>query len=188
MVKVSFHSSIDVHKLQRLVRADEMLIGYPDGIMHPASEYLRHKVSMKTGKKLKGKERVASKGEPVENSKLAEWLHNGTAAIPARPFLYQSLADGMNEILKAIGEYHRERMRGKEGNLAKIGAIAIGTVQRFVRGGYYEGHIPNAPGTRRSKGSSKPLIDTAFLINSTTFVVRNLKKKPDQRAKLEASG
>jgi hypothetical protein len=159
MVNIAVGGQIDIHKIHRLVRSDEMLVGYPDGVKHPDSK--------------------------VDNATLAQWLHDGTAAIPARPWLLQGLGAGMTEIRKAIKEYHLERMKGKEGNLSKIGAIAIGAVQRFVRSGYYRSKIPNAPSTIRAKGSDMPLIDTGFLINSTTFVVRNLKKKPDRRAKME---
>jgi hypothetical protein len=165
VVEIKVGGEIDVSRLNRLVRDDEMLIGYPDGVKHPDSD--------------------------VQNSTLAEWLHNGTARIPARPFLYQGIESAFDEIRKAIKEYHEIRMTGKEGNLAKIGAIAIGAVQRFVRGGYYQERMPNAPSTIRRKSrtghSDKPLIDTGFLINSTTFVTRNLKKLPDSRQKMRVN-
>jgi len=159
MVKVEVGGEIDVHKIQRLVRSDEILVGYPSGDKHPDSD--------------------------IDNADLAEALHDGTAAIPARPFLLQGIGSEMVEIRKAIKEYHEIRMTGKEGNLAKIGALAVGAVQRFVRGAYYRSKIPNAPSTIRRKGSDLPLIDTGFLMQSTTYVTRNLKKRPDVRAKME---
>jgi hypothetical protein len=184
MVKVTVSGSLDIHKIHRLVRSDEILVGYPDDVEHPAGEYLRHTVSKKTGKKLKRMERAASKGKAIQNSDLAEMLHDGTATIPARPFLMQALAEEKDVIKKALSAYFQERAKGKEGNLGKIGALAVGAIQRYVRGDYYRNTIPNAKGTIRRKGSDKPLIDTSFLINSTTFVVHNRQKMPDQRGKV----
>jgi hypothetical protein len=184
VIKIAVGGEVDVHMIERMVRTDEMLIGYPAGIQHPPGTYLRHKRSEKTGRRMKRMERATSMGEAVENATLAEWLHNGTADVAARPFLLQGIRSELEAIRGAIKSYHQERMKGKEGNLAKIGALAVGAVQRFVRSGYYKGKIPNAPSTIKRKGSDTPLIDSSFLVNSTAFVVRNLMKRPDRRAKL----
>jgi hypothetical protein len=162
MVKLAVGGSIDVHKIQRLVRSDEILVGYPSGIKHPDS--------------------------PFENADLAERLHDGTSTIPARPWLYQGIASALSEIRKAIKEYYEAFVADQPGaNPAKIGALAVGAVQRFVRGDYYRSKIPNAPSTIARKGSDKPLLDTGFLINSTAYVIAEKEKRPDRRKKATVS-
>jgi hypothetical protein len=188
MVKVAVGGSIDVHKIQRLVRSDEILVGYPSGIMHPASTYLRHKISSKTGRRLKGMERAGGGGGEIENADLAEKLHDGTSDIPARPWLYQGISSAMGKIRKAIKEYYEAFVADLPGaNPAKIGALAVGAVQGFVRGDYYRSKIPNAPSTIAQKGSDRPLLDTGFLIDSTAYVIAEKEKRPDRRKKATVS-
>jgi hypothetical protein len=110
---------------------------------------------------------------PVENSLIAKWLHDGTAAIVARPYLLQGIRDGWVRIQKAMRLYLRMKIENPaQANPARVGAEAVGAVQEFVRGGYYKSHLPNAPSTIKRKGSDTPLIDKGFLINSVTFVAR----------------
>ena len=66
-------------------------------------------------------------------------------------------------------------------SLAGIGVFLVGAVQRFVRSDYYKSAQPNAPRTISRKGSDTPLIDTGFLVNSTTYVVRGGPAKIKER-------
>jgi hypothetical protein len=145
MVKLEIGGGVDIQKIHRLVRSDEVLVGYPDGVSHPDSA--------------------------IQNSDLARALHFGTAKIPARPFLYQAIASIRTELQRKLREmYKRSVKEGKEPegeySLEGIGALLVGAVQRFVRGDYFKSVTPNAPSTIAAKGSDTPLIDTGFMINS----------------------
>jgi hypothetical protein len=157
VVKFSAKWDIDTRRLERCVKGDEVLIGYPSGIAHPNAQ--------------------------VENAKIAEWLHEGTARIPSRPFLYQGILSRRSEIRQAIGRSFKNLVLRGKSEAVKVAVLAVGAVQEFVRGDYYKAHIPNAPATIRAKSKrrgrktlvgDKPLIDTGFMINSTTYVIKDL--------------
>ena len=166
MMKLEIGGGVDIQKIHRLVRSDEVLVGYPDGVSHPDSA--------------------------IQNSDLARALHFGTAKIPARPFLYQAIASIRTELQRKLREmYKRSVKEGKEPegeySLEGIGALLVGAVQRFVRGDYFKSVTPNAPSTIAAKGSDTPLIDTGFMINSTTFITKKVPPKTSER-KIEAKG
>lgn len=155
-VKANFASTVDLKPIQRLMgRGDQILVGYPSGRPH---------------------------GE-LQTDELARILTYGTADIPPRPFLEEGIFEKKNEISQLIGEHYSKRVEGAENRpgLKRIGAEAVGAVQEFVRGDYYKETVPNSPETIRRKStkqngqtlvSDKPLIDTADMINATTYVVR----------------
>jgi len=145
--EIKGQDTVDVGRLKRLVGEDEILVGFPSGVTHPKTS--------------------------VDNATIAEWLHDGTARIPARPFLLQGILDGKDSLNDAIRDAFALKVRGFKitAALHKIGVLAVGFVQDFVRSGYYQQHMPNAPSTILRKGSDVPLIDTGFLINSMTYVV-----------------
>ena len=152
MVRIGLGGSVDVQKIQRLVRNDEILVGYPDGVAHPGSE--------------------------LQNSDLARALHFGTAHIPARPFLYQAIASVRNELRMLIRDHLTQSARENRepsgrASINGIGAFLVGAVQSFVRGDFYRSAVPNAPSTVAKKGSDTPLIDTGFMVNSTVYVTRS---------------
>lgn len=149
-----YGGSVDVRRLRRLARTETVLIGHIGGLMHPA----------KHG------------GPGVENSLLARWLHDGTARIVARPYLLQGIRSGIEEIKRALRRHWDLIIReGKDGDLERIGLTAVAAVQSFVRGNFYRGMLPNSAETARRKGSDTPLIDTAFLINSVTWIKGPMK-------------
>ncbi len=192
MVNVKIGGKIDVQKIHRLIRDDEILVGYPDGVEHPAPSYLRHKISAKTGRRLKKMERAVSRGESMQNSDLARALHYGTEKIPARPWLYLSISSVAEELRRVVKGYYEARMKSErepEGrySLDGIGSFLVGAVQRFVRGDFFKSETPNAPATIRRKGSDTPLIDTGFLVNSTTYVTSKGAEKP-RVSPVEAKG
>ena len=156
MVKIEVGGHADIQKLHRLVRNDEILVGYPDGVSHPDSE--------------------------IQNSDLARALHNGTARIPARPFLYQAIVSVRQQLRAMLREQFKKQIKRGEFSPEGIGAFMVGAVQRFVRSGYYKNTAPNAPSTIRRKGSDTPLIDTGFMVDSTTYVTRLHPPKLRMRA------
>ena len=167
MVKIGLGGSVDVQKIRRLIRSDEILVGYPDGVAHPDSA--------------------------LQNSDLARALHFGTAHIPARPFLYQAIASVRNELRMLIRDHLTQSVRENRepsgrASINGIGAFLVGAVQTFVRGDFYRSAVPNAPSTiARKKGGDTPLIDTGFMVNSTVYVTRSHRPRVVARD-VEAEG
>lgn len=88
-----------------------------------------------------------------------------------RPFLKQGVEVGKPKIRKAYGRAVADIMTLKSDEKAAaalVGEVAVGEVKRNIRDG---DHKPNKPETIKRKGSSRPLIDTAQMLNSTTFSV-----------------
>jgi hypothetical protein len=167
MIKMSIGGSVDIEKIHRLVRNDELLVGYPDGVQHPNST--------------------------IQNSDMAKALHFGTRKTPARPWLYDTIISVRVELKEKLRKMNQKRIeRGEAGvtgefSLEGIGAFLVGAVQSLVRGGYYQGTTPNAPSTIKRKGSDIPLIDEGFLMQSTTFITRKHPPKLMER-KIEVKG
>ena len=117
---------------------------------------------------------------------LARIQTYGNSRIPARPFLEEGILSKKNELKETIRDHYAKRVEGrdKRPTLKRIGAEAVGAVQDFVRGDYYKQTVPNAPATIRRKSrsqkgkvlqSDKPLIDTADMVNATTYVIKEGK-------------
>lgn len=107
----------------------------------------------------------------IETCELARTLHYGGHGIPARPFLEQGLESAEDNIFEAFSKELAKELSTKNGNFEKVGTMAVGAIQEFVRSDYYKGAIPNSPKTIEYKGSDTPLIDGGDLINSLEFVV-----------------
>ena len=56
-------------------------------------------------------------------------------------------------------------------NWDRIGTMAVGAVNEFVRSDHYKNTAPNSPEWIKTKGSDTPLIDGANLIGSLQYVV-----------------
>lgn len=106
-----------------------------------------------------------------ENADLAAILSFGDANIPARPFIKEGLLSKKEELKKEIKTQLDRLKKGDLANWNKVGTKAVGAVQEFVRGDYYKENVPNAKSTIAQKGSDKPLIDTADLVNALEFIV-----------------
>jgi hypothetical protein len=98
--------------------------------------------------------------------------------IPERPFLrpgiraYKSDLVQLNRInlLKVVNG----RMTIAKA-LQQLGVFAVGAVQRYIRMGHFK---PLKESTIKAKGSSKPLIDTAQMMQSVTFEVTGKENIP----------
>ena len=102
---------------------------------------------------------------------VAMWNELGTAHMPARPFLRQSVDGNASRISAACKAQLQAVASGKataEGALAALGAMQKGLVQHTIQGG---GFKPNAPATVKRKGSDRPLIDTGRMRQSVTFAI-----------------
>lgn len=111
----------------------------------------------------------------MTNASLAAVHNYGSPEqhIPPRPFMNEAMENGDNrrkvKILMLGGLRRmlvgRETMRGM---LGKAGEFMVGAIKDSIRNGNW---APNKPRTIAVKGSSKPLIDTAQMINSVSSKV-----------------
>ena len=167
-LRVNIRNTVDTSKIQKLAQkaACDILVGFPSGRQHVPTFHKNDKGEYRTydGKNIE-------EAEPIETAELAKMLSFGTSSIPPRPFLEQGIASKKEEIKKALQEEAKKALDGGKANWNKVGSLAVGAVQEFVRGDYYKTNVPNSKKTQEYKGSDKPLIDGADLINSLVFVV-----------------
>lgn len=87
--------------------------------------------------------------------------------IPARPFFRAAIAQNKDkwagQLAKAI-----EATSNTEGALDMVGEVIKDDVRNSIRDGDW---APNKPKTAARKGFSKPLIDTAHMVNSVSHEV-----------------
>lgn len=141
----------------------EIAIGFPSGRQHVPTRHDKKRPKKGEG----GKNATPT---PMETCDLARILHYGTATIPARPFLEDAIHENEETIYKAIEKEVNKAVSGQTPNWDKIGTLAVGKVQEFVRGDHYKNSVPNSKATRDRKGSDQPLIDGADLINSLAYI------------------
>jgi hypothetical protein len=135
-------------------------------------------------------------GQPHANSQLsvadlAKVLHFGNATIPARPFLYDGILENKQAITDAIQNHYKKIWESTSeqalyskmsATMKKIAIVAIGGIKSFVYSGKYKDTLPNSESTiqhksKKNKRSDVPLIDTAQMINSLTYVINGEVKK-----------
>ena len=167
-LRVNIKNTVDTSKIQALARkaAANILVGFPSGRQHVPTFHKDENGKYRTydGKNIE-------EAEPIETAELAKMLSFGTTEIPARPFLEEGIASKKEEIKNALQNEAKKVLDGGQANWNKVGTMAVGAVQEFVRGDYYKSTKPNSKKTQEYKGSDKPLIDGADLINSLVFVV-----------------
>lgn len=124
----------------------------------------------------------AAKENGVTNSQLLYLHENGVPShnIPPRPVLKPAI--GQDEVKGKISKMMRDGfvsalIRGNKDGAAqcfeKAGMLGRDACKNYIASG---GNLaPNAPSTVARKGSSKPLIDTASMMNSITYAVRRKK-------------
>lgn len=137
----------------------KILVGYLSGVQHYSK-----------GQKNKDGESRNSYAQK-DLADLAAILSFGDANIPARPFIKEGLLSKKDELRTKIKAQLDKIKDGNKADWKKVGTDAVGAVQEFVKGDYYKENVPNAKSTIAQKGSDKPLIDTANLVNSLEFIV-----------------
>lgn len=169
-LRVNIRNTVDTKKIQALARkaAANILVGFPSGMMHVPTIHKNDKGEYKT---LEGGN--VEEVEPIETAELAKALSFGTSSIPPRPFLEEGIRSKQTELVKALEAEAKKVMDGGQANWNKVGTMAVGAVQEFVRSDYYRNNVPNSPKTIEYKGSDKPLIDGADMIQSLQFVVQD---------------
>lgn len=169
-IAVNMQKTGDSQKIQKFAHdADvEVLVGFLSGKKHVPTLH-------RQGKGKAAQYRGIDGGEPdfsaVETAELAKTLSFGGARIPPRPFIEEGLGSRREEIKKEIGAQLENAKNGRGANWDKVGTMAVGAVQEFVRGGYYKSNVPNSKRTQEYKGSDTPLIDGGDLINSLEYIV-----------------
>lgn len=169
-LRVNIRNTVDTKKIQALARkaAANILVGFPSGMMHVPTIHKNEDGEYKT---LEGGN--VEEVEPIETAELAKALSFGTSSIPPRPFLEEGIRSKQTELVKALENEAKKVMDGGQANWNKVGTMAVGAVQEFVRSDYYRNNVPNSPKTIEYKGSDKPLIDGANMIQSLQFVVQD---------------
>lgn len=169
-LRVNIRNTVDTKKIQALARkaAANILVGFPSGMMHVPTIHKNKEGEYRT---LEGGK--VEEVEPIETAELAKMLSFGTSEIPPRPFLKEGIRSKQTELVKALENETKKVMDGGQANWNKVGTMAVGAVQEFVRGDYYKTNVPNSQKTIDYKGSDKPLIDGANMIQSLQFVVQD---------------
>lgn len=170
-LRVNIKNTVDTKKIQAIARkaACNILVGFPSGMQHVPAIH----------KNKEGKYKTYEGGdieevEPIETAELAKALSYGTSSIPPRPFLEEGIKSKQTELVKALETEAKKALDGGQANWNKVGTMAVGAVQEFVRGDYYRTNVPNSPKTIEYKeGGDKPLIDSANMIQSLQFVVQD---------------
>lgn len=94
--------------------------------------------------------------------------------IPSRPFMRQSFENNSRKISKRLAMEYDKVIIGKQSTqdgLSRVGEFMVGIIKATIRRGDFK---PLRPRTILRKGSSKPLIDTGEMRNSTTHVERKM--------------
>ena len=167
-LRVKIVETVDFSKIQKAAQkaACDILVGFPSGRQHVPTIH-KNKQGKYEGYNGESVEEI----EPIETAELAKALSYGTATIPARPFLEDGIEDKKKELTEALAQEAKKVMDGGQANWNKVGTMAVGAVQEFVRSDYYKSTKPNSKKTQEYKGSDKPLIDGADLINSLAFII-----------------
>lgn len=168
-IRVNIQNTVDTRKIQALARkaAANILVGFPSGMVHVPTF---HKNADGEYRTYEGGD--ISTAEEVETAELAKELSYGTSEIPPRPFLEEGIASRSDELAEALKAEAKKVVDGGQANWNKVGTMAVGAVQEFVRSDYYRTNVPNSDKTIEYKGSDKPLIDGGNLIQSLQFLVQ----------------
>lgn len=143
---------ISIQKIQDFATKGsvKILVGYPSGLQHVSPD---------------------ENGNLVELAELAKTLSFGTGRISPRPFIEEGIESQKEMIQSELKRQEEKVAQGQSGNFDKIGTMAVGAIQEFVRSDFYKSNVPNAPMTVENKGSDMPLINTAQMLNACTYIV-----------------
>jgi hypothetical protein len=122
--------------------------------------------------------RPKKKGETINNAQLMYIHTNGSPlkGIPARPVIEPSIEapDNKASIAALLKQAAQSALAGKRTDVLKFLRLAGMDAQNRVRAWFVDPRnhwAPNAPSTIARKHSDKPLIDTAELRKSVSYVV-----------------
>jgi len=111
-------------------------------------------------------------GTPVVLVAAVNNFGSQSRGIPARPFMTESAAPAV-EATKPIAAALMPAVNSGKATLAEVlqrmGPFAVGAFQQTIVSGNW---VANSPVTIARKDSAQPLVDTALMRQSRTFVVR----------------
>lgn len=119
-------------------------------------------------------------GAPINNAALG-YIHNygsPAANIPARPFMEPGIVSAKKEIEKglemAADAAFDGKVSGVQKGLNRAGIAAVTGIKLKINMGPFTPLKPSTIAARRARGrtGTRPLIDTAQLRNSITYVIR----------------
>ena len=118
-------------------------------------------------------------GDPINNATLGYMLHYGTSKMPPRPWLIPPIARMKDEaaaMLRQAAEFTMQKRPDLAENILNdLGSKAVSNVKvNIVSGGEppFE-KLAQSTIDRKGKGPHTILVDTAQLLNSITYVIRN---------------
>ena len=107
----------------------------------------------------------------VDLCDIAMFNELGTAHIPSRPFMRDTVDNHQDEILDYIVKWSKKCLEGRMEThemMMNIGMLVKGLMQEeIVRGNF----LPNSEATIRQKGSDKPLIDSGLMRASVNYQI-----------------
>ena len=141
-IRVAIQNTIDLQKIRNLMNEAnvEILVGFPSGLEHVNT---LHKDDFDNPNERRRGKYVGIAGEdpesqqPIETAELAKMLHYGTQNIPARPFLEEGIRQNIGKIKRALRDEATKVAEGKKANWNKVGSLAKGAIDEFVRSDYY---------------------------------------------------
>lgn len=117
---------------------------------------------------------IGFQGIHGEVAAIAAHHEFGTENIEARPFLSSALEQGQERIGKALDAAFDTLIKGTDtaiGAAEKLGLLGVLLVkQRILSSPEWAKELDKK--TIAAKGSTKPLVDTARMLNSVTYVVK----------------
>lgn len=162
-LSVDVKNTADFQKIQRYAAqaAVSVLVGFPSGIPHIETVHEKDK---------DGNRRTSTRvgGDTAD---LARELSVGSSRTPPRPFLEEGIESRKEPIKAAIKEQLEAILKDEAPNWDKVGTMAVGAINEFVRGDHYKNTAPNSPEWAEIKGSDTPLIDGGNLIGSLQYIV-----------------
>lgn len=117
-------------------------------------------------------------GDAINNAALGYIAEHGSPArnIPARPWLGPPVNRMRDEAVAMLQKAATLRFDGKAAEadqvLHALGLTAQNKVKDNIVSGGDPAFAPNAPATVAAKGSDRPLVDTAQMLNSVSYVLR----------------
>lgn len=117
-------------------------------------------------------------GDPINNATIGYIHEMGSPAhnIPARPWLgppVNRMKDEAAAMLRKAAELRFDSKAAEADQvLHALGLTAQNKVKTNITSGGDPKFAPNAPSTIARKGSDRPLVDTAQLLNAITYVLR----------------
>lgn len=105
---------------------------------------------------------------------VAAYNNLGSSDTPARPFMKTAFENHQDELLAICKDALKVIANGGTAQqaLSRMGVSTKGLIQQEIVEGSF---APNAESTIAKKGSSKPLIDTGYMRENVTYVIRGGK-------------